>query len=134
MIFTHNAGPWTISPYFQYTHVPATPSVGITHGASTTGGALLAKYSFTPKFSLAARGEYISSTGKGVEDAPSLLYGAGSNAWSLTVTPTYQFKIFFLRAELSYTKIESLTPGFGFGPEGLDTSQVRGLVETGVLF
>ena len=133
-IFTHNAGPLTITPYFQYTRVPATPTAGIVHEASTTGGAILAKYAVTPKFNVAARGEYISSTGKNVLGAPSLLYGAGSNAWSLTVTPTYQFKVFFVRAELSYTRIESATPGFAFGPLGQADSQTRGLIETGVLF
>ncbi len=134
--FTHTQGPFSITPYFQYTHTPSKPEAFIFHDASTVGGAVLMKYAFTPHFSVGARGEYISSTGGnfGEEDFTNLLYGPGSKAWSLTVTPTYQWKILFLRAELSYTKIESGVPGFEFGKNGIDTSQVRGLVETGVLF
>ncbi len=96
LIFVHNAGPWTIEPYIQYSRVHLTPEVGITHSASTFGGALLAKYSFTPTISVTARGEYISSTGSVANGAPSLLYGPGSKAWSVTVTPTYLVEAGFL--------------------------------------
>ena len=121
-----------ISPYFQYTNVGANPAVGINHGASTTSAAILTKYSFTPAFSVAARGEVITSTGG---NATSLLYGPSSQAFSLTLTPTYQFKIFFLRGEVSYVKAQDITAGFGFGGAlGVKTDQVRGILETGVLF
>jgi Putative beta-barrel porin-2, OmpL-like. bbp2 len=131
VILTHTKGPFMISPYFQYTVVPANPAVGITHDASTTSAAILTKYSFTPAFSVAARGEVISSTGGNVT---SLLYGPSSDAYSFTITPTYTFKIFFVRAEFSYTKASNITPGFGFGPFGNNSKQMRGLLETGVLF
>ena len=130
-IYTHTDGPWMISPYFQYTYVPQVPSLGIMHSASTTGVALLAKYSFSPTFSLGGRGEYISASGGGVTN---LLYGPDSNAWSLTLTPTFQWKIFYLRGELSYVKANKVTPSLAFGSLGLDTSQGRALIETGVLF
>jgi hypothetical protein len=136
IILSHTKGPFMISPYFQYTVVPVNPAVGITHNVSTTSAAVLAKYSFTPAFSVAARGEVITSTG-GVFSSgnfSNLLYGPGSNAYSFTITPTYQFKILFLRAEFSYTKAEDMTPGFGFGPLGNNSRQLRGLIETGVLF
>jgi hypothetical protein len=131
VILSHSKGPFMISPYFQYTTVGANPAIGIMHGASTTSAAILTKYSFTPAFSVAARGEIITSTGGNVTN---LLYGPGSQAYSLTLTPTYQFKIFFLRAELSYVKAQDISAGFGFGPNGTNTDQVRGLLETGVLF
>jgi hypothetical protein len=53
---------------------------------------------------------------------------------SLTLTPTYQFNIFFVRAEASYVKATNATAGLVFGPLGNDTSQVRGIAELGVLF
>ena len=28
LIYTHTSGPWTIQPYFQYTHVPRIPKIG----------------------------------------------------------------------------------------------------------
>lgn len=134
LIWTHNDGPWTITPYLQYTRVPKSTSLGISKGASTMSGALFAKYAFSPEFSLAGRAEYIKSSGSIANGAPSLLYGAGSKAWSLTVTPTYQKGIFFLRGELAYMKAVDATPGFALGPNFNDTNQTRAVVETGFLF
>lgn len=134
LIFVHSSGPWMIEPYIQYSKVHRTPEVGIVHGASTFGAALLAKYSFTPNVSLTARGEYISSTGSLANGAPSLLYGPGSKAWSITVTPTYQKGIFFLRGELAHVGTSDTTPGFALGRNADQKSQNRALVETGFLF
>jgi putative OmpL-like beta-barrel porin-2 len=139
LIYTYNAAPFTITPYFQFTHVPATSSIGAFSSASTYGGAILANYSFAedsplPGFSVPLRFEYISSTGNLANGAPSLLYGPGSNAWSITLTPTYQYKIFFARAEFSHVSANSTTPGLAFGRDGMNTTQTRFLFETGVLF
>ena len=130
-----------ISPYFQYTTVGANPDVGVTRGAQTWSGAVIAKYTFSPTFSLGARGEYISSSSDKcrVVDGPfcaptSLLYGPDSDAWTLTATPTWQKGIFFVRGEVSYVRIENFTPGFGFGGAFNSRDQVRGLLEVGVLF
>jgi len=130
VIFTHTSGPLTITPYFQYNRVPAIPSLGLMDKSSTTGFALLGKYSFNENFSLAARGEYIASKGRSV----NLLYGAGSDAWTATVTPTYQIGRYFIRGEVSYIKATDITPGLAFGPNGDKRSQTRAMVETGVLF
>jgi hypothetical protein len=127
LIYSHTKGKWTISPYVQYTHVPNV--AGITPSGSTIGGALLLKYAFTPVFSVSARGEYISSSG-----AASLLYGPGSDAWSVTLTPTFQKGVFFIRGEGSYVGVTKATPGFAFGKDGDAKSQFRALLETGFLF
>lgn len=134
IIYTYTDGPLTIQPYFQYTYVPKVASVGLLHSASTTGGALLVKYSFTDTFSLAGRVEYITSTGTVANGAPSLVYGPGSKAWSFTVTPTYQQGIYFIRGEYSYVSASDSTPGFAMGPSFNDTTENRLLVETGVIF
>ncbi|TAM63817.1 MAG: porin, partial [Rhodanobacter sp.] len=60
--------------------------------------------------------------------------GPGSKAWSLTFTPTYQNKLLFVRAEISYVKASSTTPGFVFGQNLDSTSQSRVMLETGILF
>ena len=139
LIYTYNSAPWTITPYFQHTYVPTQPSIGALTAASTFGGAILANYSFgeeTPLsgVSLPLRFEYIASTGRLANGAPNLLYGPGSNAWSITFTPTYQYKIFFARAEISHVGTSSTTPGLVFGPNGTNTTQTRGMLEVGVLF
>src|SRR6266446_6036296 len=112
LIYTHTAGQWTFQPYLQYTHVPQTPEIGATQDASTYGAALLMNYAFPSDaqigglklagVSLPVRFEYIASTGNAATGAPNLMYGPGSKAWSITVTPTYQYNVFFARAELSY--------------------------------
>jgi hypothetical protein len=130
LIWTHTQGSWVVTPYFQYTHTPKITSYGLGSSASTTGGAVLAKYNFTPEFSVAGRAEYISSSGSAV----SLLYGTKSKAYSLTITPTLQIKTFFVRGEVAYTKLDSAAPGSGFGSAGNKDSQTRALIETGVLF
>ena len=139
LIYNYNAAPWTITPYFQYTNVPGNSTIGAFNSASTYGGAILANYSFDEAsplsgLSLPIRFEYISSTGNLANGAPNLLYGPGSNAWSITLTPTYQYKIFFARAEFSYVGANSTTPGLAFGRSGTNTTQTRFLFETGVLF
>jgi hypothetical protein len=144
LIYTHTAGAWTFQPYLQYTKVPALPQFGAPTSASTSGAALLMIYKFhsgsTPadsrpaSFNLPVRVEYISSTGSLADGAPNLMYGPGSKAWSITVTPTYQYNVFFARAELAFVHAQDITPGFGFGADGTDTSQTRALVELGLLF
>ena len=133
IIFTHNSGKWMIQPYVQYTHVPRIRQVGTTK-ADTYGGALLVKYAASEHFSIPARVEYIDSTGKRGSASPNLLYGQGSNAFSLTITPTYTYKVFFARAEANYIHASDTDAGFAFDDTGNKRSQVRGLVEIGAVF
>ena len=134
IIYTHIAGALTLEPYVQYTRVPKAAEIGTLHSASTWGAALLANYAFDPQFSLAGRVEYIDSSGSATDGTPNLLYGPGSNAWSFTLTPTWQIERFFARLDLSYVKAGSETPGLAFGDSGTKTSQSRAMVEAGLLF
>lgn len=127
LIWAHTSGPWTITPYAQYTSVPKVFGIPST---STWSGAVLANYAFNPNWSLGGRVEYISADNKSFLE----LYGPGSNAWSVTITPTYQYKVFFARAEASYVGLGSATPGLEFGVNANKTSQVRVLLETGIVF
>ncbi len=134
LMYSHTAGPWTFSPYIQWQHVQGDPVNGIPNGGTTWGGALLAKYTINKTWSMAGRVEYISESGTVGSAGTDLLgYGRGSNAWSLTLTPTYQKGIYFIRGEASYVKVDNLT-GFGFGPLANKDNQFRAAIETGVLF
>jgi hypothetical protein len=134
LMYTHTDGAWTINPYLQYTHVPENAGLGIMHAGSTYGAAVLTKYSFDQNYSLAGRAEYIDSIGNAADGAPNLLYGQGSRAWSLTVTPTYQFNMFFGRFDASYTRAFRITDGDAFGANGTQKSQGRLMLEAGVMF
>jgi hypothetical protein len=139
VIYIYSSGRLTLTPYIQYSQVDSNADLGIDRSAKSFGGAVLGKFAVNDQFSIAARAEYIKSDGgdcgSDVNCAPTnLLYGTDSKAWSLTVTPTYQRGIFFARGELSYTRIDGLKAGYGFGDNFNQHDQVRGLIETGVLF
>jgi hypothetical protein len=144
VIYTYKSGPWTLIPNLQYTYVPLAASIGILHDAATYGAALLANYTFDSAaslgnlspagLSLPFRVEYIASRGSLAAKAPNLLYGPGSNAWSFTVTPTYQYQQFFARAEFCYVGADHTTAGAAFGLSGTSKTQIRRLAETGFLF
>ena len=134
VIYTHTAKKWILQPYVQLTYVPVNAHIGVGHATSTIGGAVLGTYTFTPHVSLAARGEYIGTTGSTSNGAVNLLYGTGSAAWSMTLTPTYQNKAFFARAEFSAVHAMNTTPGDVFGASGTKATQARGMIEAGFMF
>jgi hypothetical protein len=138
VIYTYNAAPVTITPYFQYTNVPGTKffPLGPVKGASTYGAALLANFAYNDNINLAARWELITSTGsaKGAVPNVSLLYGPGSDALSFTVTPTYQLGVGFVRFDASVVATSNTTAGFVFGHAGNKKTQGRFVLEAGVVF
>jgi hypothetical protein len=134
LIYTCTKGKWIIQPYIQYGSVPTNPKVGVVHGASTTGGAVLVSRTFKRGFSMAGRGEYISSTGSAAENAVNLMFGPGSSAWSVTLTPTYQYGRFFTRGDLSFVHATTYTPGDVFSSSGRNPNQARGVIEVGLIF
>jgi hypothetical protein len=135
LIYTHTSGPWTISPYLQYISAPSDPLHGVTKGADSFGGAMLVNYAFDDHWKLAARAEYVGSTGNAASGSANMLIaGPGSKAWSITLTPTYQYKIFFARLEGSYVGASDTTPGFAYGPAFDRDSQTSVFFETGINF
>lgn len=132
--YTYTKGSWIVQPYYQYSDVPGDLAIGIVKATSTEAGALLVSHTFAHGFSLAGRGEYISSSGNATDGAQNLLYGPGSSAWSATVTPTFQKQRFFIRGDASAVHAVSLTAGDAFGKTGSDANQIRGVLETGFLF
>ena len=133
-IYTYTKSGWIVQPYYQYSNVPTNPAVGVRRGASTNGGALLASRTLKHGFSLAGRGEYLASTGSTAERSINLMYGPGSSAWSITLTPTFQYHRFFARADLAFVRANSVAPGAAFGPVGTNRNQPRGVMEVGFLF
>ncbi len=65
---------------------------------------------------------------------PIVRYGPGSAAWSITLTPTFQYGRFFTRGDLSFVRATSFTPGNAFGPTGANPNQSRGVMEAGFMF
>ena len=136
VIYTYNAAPFTISPYFQFTNNGHNAAItGATKDAQTWGGAILANYNINDNWNLAGRFEYVSSSGNLTDGSANPLgFGPGSSAYSFTVTPTWQSGIYFGRLEGSYVNVQDIAPGFGFGKSGNSKDQARLVVEVGVLF
>jgi hypothetical protein len=134
LIYTYTKGPWILQPYLQYTKVPTNQNIGIVKGASTTGGAMLASYTFKHGFSLPVRWEYISSSGSAADQAVNLLYGPGSAATSITITPTFQRGGLFVRGDLAYVHARDITPGDAFSHTGMNPNQPRAMAEFGFMF
>jgi hypothetical protein len=134
LVYTYTKGHWIVQPYYQYSSVPTNPKAGVARGASTGSGAILMSYTFRHGLSFAGRGEYLATTGSVSAGAVNLLYGPGSAAWSLTVTPTWQRQRFFARGDVSLVRGLSITPGNAFGPAGAGANQFRGVAELGFLF
>jgi hypothetical protein len=139
LMYTYTSGAWTLMPYLQYSFIGKNAEIAAGSDASTFGGAMFVIYNFEPQFGLAGvtlpvRFEYIRSSGSVVDNTPNLMYGPGSKAWSITLTPTYQRNIFFARADLSYVGTSGTTPGLVFGPTGNDKTQLRAVLETGIIF
>jgi hypothetical protein len=131
LIYTFTSGPLTISPYVQYQHIHALPAIGLTKSTSVWGAAVLAKYAFNSNFSLDGRVEYIDENGSAAAgSADPIGYGPGSNAWSLTLTPTYQYNVYFLRVEASYIHASNEVFGETFNHK----DQFRAVAETGIAF
>jgi len=135
LIYTYTKGPLMLSPYLQYSTVPADGRIGIGHAASLYGGAVLASYAVSPAFTLGARIEAELSTGaSGAQNPTNLLYGPDSGATSLTVTPTYTHGRWFVRLDLSALAILNVRHGDGLGRDGDSPSQLRSFLEAGYVF
>jgi len=134
VIYTFTKGSWIVQPYYQYTTVPTNAQIGIAKGASTNGGAVLVSYAFKHGFSLPVRWEYIASSGSVANGAVNLIYGPGSSATSITVTPTLQHGGFFVRGDLAWVHAIDTTPGYAFGPNGVNQNQPRAVAEIGFVF
>lgn len=135
LMYTYSNAPWMFGPYVQYQST--------NHGGGSNWGiGVLASYQFTPTWSLNGRVEYESSDNAGLEYAIDIPGYRKASAYSITVTPTWQKGIFFVRGELSYTNLPDYAHtsffgspvGLGFGTTGAKDDQFRAMVETGISF
>jgi len=122
-------GSWTIDPYIQLSKISEDHAGKVADSGYTEGAAMLAIRKLNEEWSVGVRGEYLGSQGR-----ENLLYGPGSAAWSITVTPTYQKGVFFARAEASYVVLSHAQPGSELGRKAEDDSQARLMFEAGILF
>jgi hypothetical protein len=135
VIYTYTKGPWIVSPYYQYGHVPTNPAVGVAKGTTASGGALNVSYAFKSGFSLPVRVEYLTSSGSATDGSVNLLgFGPGSGGFTFTATPTYQKGGMYIRGDLGTVHATNYSSGDVFGKTGTDSDQFRGVLEFGFIF
>jgi hypothetical protein len=135
VIYSYTSGQWLAQAYFQYADSGNSSAIGIGKDTSTTGGGILVNYAVpNTSWNISGRVEDISSSGSPTDGSANLLYGPGSKAWSLTITPSYQSGPLFIRGEVSWVGASDTVSGSAFGSNGTSTSQTRFAIETGILF
>ena len=132
--YSFTAGNLTLVPEVQYVYAKPNSSVGIPSYTSNFGAALFANYQFGKSpYSLGAWVQYFTSNG------PSNWFlNPGAEGVGLSITPTWQGKNLFVRADLGYIHLTNIgrtdmgAVGYGSGLTGRD--QVTAVLEAGVLF
>ncbi len=118
-----------ITFYVDYLNVPLTNG---TKGA--WGFALLADYQFNDKVSLGMRVERVIQE----NDVDVYGIGNGNDAWTITLTPKYQFnKYFYIRAEASYVSLDDATflrKVKSDGTNSFTSTELRAGAEIGFVF
>src|SRR5262249_15548838 len=128
LIYTHTSGPWTISPYLQINTQNNLANFG--GNGTMIGGAVLTSYAIDDNWKVAGPPRYNSADKKG--EPQSADHRPRSNAFTLTLTPSYQWKWLYARADVSYVTLGG--GGVGFGAAYNKSDQVRGMLEIGGLF
>jgi len=119
-----------ITFYIDYLNVPISGS----KSRNAFGFALLTEWKATDKISLGARVEKVIQESK--VDAYSI--GKGNDAWTLTITPKYQFnKYFYIRAEASVVKTDKdyyVRKVYDNRSQSLTSEEIRAGAEIGFVF
>lgn len=116
LMWTHQRGRWSWTPYALWFESPPSPTAGYRRPATAAGAAWITTYRLSRAWSLAARLEWARGGTAGVAaDAPHqnvLLLGPGVRAGSATVTPSWRRGWLLARAEVSCVAASGHTPQF----------------------
>jgi hypothetical protein len=135
LIYSYTSGQWLAQGYVQYADSGNAGKIGIGKDTSSTGVGLLVNYAVpNTSWNISGRVENETTSGSIADGSANLLYGPGSKAWSITVTPSYQSGPLFVRGEVAFVGATSTTTGLALGKNGTDYNQVRFAIETGILF
>lgn len=126
-------GSLNLVPEAQYVYAKKDAQLGLAKGSSNFGAALFADYSIgTSPYSIGAWAEYEKSNGD-----DNWFIGPKSQAVGISITPTWQYKDLFARADvgglyLLTNKADGVS--YGYGSSGKDKAMFTGTLEAGLLF
>jgi len=133
-------GSYTLSKFTfafdsMYVNVPTDTSAGTTSNHAF-GIAGYATYNINDAWSLNARAEYDQEGSSGTDIMGFNLLGA--HAYSITITPEYKYKQFFIRPEVSYVHITNVASAYYYTSPSDATptknTQIRLGLEAGFVF
>lgn len=134
--YSFTAGNLNVIPEVQYVFAKVDHQVGIDKSTSNLGAAVFGTYAFanTP-YSIGGWVEYEKSSGSQY----TWFVGPNSEAVGLAVSPTWQYKDLFARANagaLYLLNNSASGPGtsYGYGDSGTGKFQFTGTLEAGLLF
>lgn len=139
--YKYTKGNLNLIPEVQYQYAKADASIGIQKEMSNAIAGLFADYTFgTSPYSIGVWGEYFDQHESAADAANGIYWFFGPNAQgeAISITPTWQYKKLFLRADLgalllNRTSAHGLTK-YGYGDQHSDDFQLSALLETGFLF
>jgi len=139
--YSYTLGNLSLAPEFQYQYAKADEKIGIEKPTYNFGAALFADYSLsaTSPYSIGAWGEYFTSHASVADSSAGAWYiGPDAAGVAVSVSPTWQYKDLFARADAGYIYLldnkSSGGAAYGYGGSGTDRGEFVGLLETGVLF
>jgi hypothetical protein len=121
LVMTRTVGKFSVTPYVVLAQSPASQPVGYLRSEGAWGAGFFGAWSFNDTVSLGGRYGYLgneSAAGDASANADFVGYGAGSKATTLTLTPEYKKKQFFVRGEYGVVLVSG---GQQFGRLGVET-------------
>jgi hypothetical protein len=136
--YSYTAGNLNLVPEVQFQYAKKNAKAGIYDGTTDLGLALLGDYSFgTSPYSVGGWVEYYTSH-TGAVDNFSEYAGADAQVIGLAVSPTWQYKDLFARANAGYVYLlhnkDATGAKYGFGSKTDERGQFVGTLEAGLLF
>jgi hypothetical protein len=140
--YSYTNGNLNLAPEVQFQIAKADHQIGIEKATDNFGAALFADYSFgTSPYSVGAWAQYFtahSGTADSVSGVGSWYIGPNNEGVAFSVSPTWQYKNLFTRADAGYIYLlNHKAPGvgsYGYGAKGTDAGEFVGLLEAGLLF
>ncbi len=140
--YSYTKGNLTVLPEVQYQYAKANARVGIIKPTSNFGAALFSTYTFgTSPYSIGGWAEYFdshASVENMAQNTANWFVGPNAEAVGFAVSPTWQYKDLFARANAGYLYLlNNKAPDggtFGYGGSGTGRNSYIGTLEAGVLF
>jgi hypothetical protein len=131
--YSYTVGNLNLVPEVQYVYAKPDAQVNISKFTSNLGAALFGDYTFGKSpYSLGAWVEYENSIGGG-----NWFIGPQSEAVGISVSPTWQYKDLFARADIGgLWLLRNKTGGstYGYSDDGMHKGIFTGTLEAGLLF